>query len=217
MATLTHNELVRRLGLPINDKESIYLAPLLELDDSGDSPQIGDSSIDLRLGFEFVTFQQSSFPNLDLFSRNFEKENRKYFTKIKLERGQSITLHPNQLVLGSALEFIKMPLDVSASVLSKSSWGRLGLIIATAPNVDPGYRGCLTLELVNMGVVPLHLYPGLRVAQITFNTIYFPKKLDSEKDVYSSYQGIYVSPTGPQFPVFSRNKKDWDFFSPPER
>ncbi len=70
------------------------------------------------------------------------------------------------MALASTLEYVRMPNDLSASVTSRSKWGRLGLVIATATAVHPGFTSVVTLELVNHGGVPLVLYPGLMVAQL---------------------------------------------------
>ena len=64
-----------------------------------------------------------------------------------------------------------MPLNLSAYVVGRSSWGRLGLIVATAIGVHPGYRGIITLELRNIGEIPFLLRPGLRIAQMFFHTV----------------------------------------------
>src|SRR5262249_53553879 len=67
---------------------------------------------------------------------------------------------------------------------------RMGLVIATATKVDPGFRGCITLEIINEGEVPLILYPGLPIAQLVFHTTSSP----------SAYSGSYHPPLGPHFP-----------------
>jgi len=89
-------------------------------------------------------------------------------------------------------------------VAGKSSWGRMGLIIATATKVDPGFKGCITLEILNEGEVPITLYPGLPIAQLVFH-------LASKDD---GYEGAYDCPIGPEFPRFDKLKKnkDWQFW-----
>jgi hypothetical protein len=50
-----------------------------------------------------------------------------------------------------------------------SSLGRLGLLIhSTAGYVDPGWKGNLTLELSNVANLPIALYYGMRIGQISF-------------------------------------------------
>jgi len=77
-------------------------------------------------------------------------------------------LHPGEFGLAAIHEYIRLPKDLCADVVGRSSWARLGLIIAMATFVHPGYAGCLTLELQNLGQTPIRLKPGLRVAQLIF-------------------------------------------------
>jgi len=77
-------------------------------------------------------------------------------------------LHPGSLILVPSLEWFRLPLDVQGIVSARSSWAREGLSIATAAFVNPGYEGIITLELANLGDIPIAIYPGLRLAQIAF-------------------------------------------------
>ena len=89
-----------------------------------------------------------------------------YQEKYYVPFGYSFVLHPSQFVIGCTLEYVSLPEDVCALVVGRSSWGRLGLIIATASKVGPGFKGVLTLELVNLGNVPIFVYPASRIAQL---------------------------------------------------
>jgi len=183
MAMLTGPEIRKLLAEPLKDR--LVVTPLLDAD-----VQIGDASIDVRLGNEFVLMRRRAFRTVDL--ADFETLKPKiasYQERLRIEFGRSIVLHPNQLVLGSTLEYVKLPDNVGAYVVGRSSWGRLGLVIATATAVAPGFRGCITLELSNLGEVPLVLYPGVRVAQLVLHTAIGT----------ASYAGRYSCPTGPQF------------------
>ena len=75
-------------------------------------------------------------------------------------------LRPGRFVLGSTLEWIRMPTCCVGAIVGKSSLGRHGLIIETAPVMHPGFSGCLTLELANVGEVPINLRPGMEIAQL---------------------------------------------------
>ena len=75
-------------------------------------------------------------------------------------------LHPGRFVLGVTLEWLRLPSTMSGYVTGKSSLGRHGLIIETAAGIHPGFSGCLTLELANIGEVPLEIYPGMAICQI---------------------------------------------------
>ena len=92
-------------------------------------------------------------------------------------------LHPDQLALASSLEYICLPRDLAASVVTRSTFGRAGLLGATAVFVHPGFRGCLTLEL----------WPGTRIAQLVFLV-----HGGSEQP----RAGKYCMVTEPEFPKF---------------
>jgi len=80
--------------------------------------------------------------------------------------GDEFILHPRSFVLGTTLEWIRLPRNLAAVVTGKSSWGRRGLIIATATGVHPGFSGCLTLEITNLGEIPIKISPGMHICQL---------------------------------------------------
>ena len=82
--------------------------------------------------------------------------------------GQHFTLHPGDFALSVSLEYVAIPPDLVAFVEGKSSLGRAGLIVATATQVAPGFKGGIVLELFNSGTVPVKLKPGMRIAQLAF-------------------------------------------------
>jgi dCTP deaminase len=82
--------------------------------------------------------------------------------------GDRFILHPGQFLLGITFEWLKFPGDLAGFVTGKSKWGRRGLIIETAAGIHPGFCGCLTLELGNVGPVPIPLIPGMEICQIFF-------------------------------------------------
>lgn len=118
---------------------------------------------------------------------------KSYQEKVSIKPNDRIMLHPNQFILGSTLEYVKLPEDVIAYIIGRSSWGRLGLIIATATLINPGFAGVITLELTNVGEVPISLFPGLRIAQISFH------KCDFYHDTRRADPGKYFGSTGPSF------------------
>lgn len=163
----------------------LVITPLL-----GPKDQIGDSSVDVRLGNEFVLIRKRAFGTLNLEKPENLKDNiAKYQEKLRIELRKPFILHPGQLVLGSTLEYIRLPNDIACYVIGRSSWGRLGLVIATASAVAPNFRGCVTLELINHGEVPLVLYPGIRIAQLVLHWT----------QGEGEYTGRYKCPTGPEF------------------
>jgi dCTP deaminase len=125
-------------------KKDIVITPLLDQD------QIQDSSIDVRLGNEFIVIRKTRLTSLDLRRdrETFSQQLHGYQVRTRIEYGKEFVLHPGQLVLGATLEYIRLPSNVAAYVIGKSSWGRMGLIIATATAIAPGYCGTPTLEIV---------------------------------------------------------------------
>lgn len=179
--------------------ERLTITPILEPD------QVKENGVDIRLGNEFLVINRTTFAALDPSEKKeVERNIDRYQERIKVDLKEKFILHPNHLVLGSTLEYLSLPKDLSAYVIGRSSWGRLGLIIATAISVGPGFKGCLTLELENIGEVPITLYPGLLIAQLVFN------KMEGKCD---DYPGRYKCPTGPEFSKILRDD-DLDFWAP---
>lgn len=167
------------------------------------SEAVGSGSMDLRLGNRFIVFQRTATAS---FSAARSQDSRSVQRSVECNWREPFVLHPGELVLASVLEYVVMPVDLSAQVITRSSYGRLGLITATAVQVHPNYRGCLTLELVNLGTVPLELYPGEPIAQLVFfSTQVQDANLQPMRKALLS--GKYVCPTGPQFPVIKVD--DW--------
>ena len=88
-----------------------------------------------------------------------------------LRLGKNISCIPRSFVLGVTLEWIRLPKDLAGYVTAKSSWGRRGLIIATATGVHPGFTGCLTLELSNVGEIPIAIKPGMTICQLFLHSV----------------------------------------------
>jgi dCTP deaminase len=178
--------------------ERLVITPLL------DKKQVGPSSIDVRLGNQFIVFKREKFDILDV-ARVDDLRNHldRYQQRVIRAYGDHFVLHPRELVIGSTLEYIVLPPKLMCYVIGTSSWGRMGLIIATATKVDPGFRGCIALEIVNEGEIPIVLYPGLPIAQLVFHTCTGP-------DVYG---GRYSCPVGPEFPRFNVDAR-WRYWLP---
>jgi dCTP deaminase len=85
--------------------------------------------------------------------------------------GTRFLLHPGSLALVPTLEWVKLPEDIHGSVTARSTWAREGLSIATATFVEPRYQGIVTLELSNLGQIPVALYPGMTMAQIALTRV----------------------------------------------
>jgi dCTP deaminase len=150
---LSKPTLLRRL------KDDIVISPILE------SSQVGEGSVDISLGTRFIINRRSAMTKID-FPNITPAEIHALQESVVVPFGDRFTLHPNSFVLGCTFEFIALPLDVCGFVMSRSSYGRAGLLIATATYVHPGWRGCLTLELENLGEIPIILRPLSAVGQL---------------------------------------------------
>lgn len=184
---LAEVEIKERLLRNVNDLEGLVITPLLDPDQ-----QIGVDSVDLRLGTYFIVFKSTSIPVVK-FGGNEKIGAREFQTRVHIPLGQEIIVPPSTLILGSVLEYIKMPYNVYGAVGSRSSWGRLGLIIATAINIHPCFRGCLTLEIVNHGNIPISLSPGMRIAQLILHHV-----SRAPRPEYP-FKGKYTGSTKPEF------------------
>ena len=122
------------------------------------------SSIDVRLDRYFRVFENHRYPHID------PAEDQSELTRpIDVKADEPFILHPGEFALGSIYEVVTLPDDVAARVEGKSSLGRLGLLIqSTAGFVDAGWDGHLTLELSNVANLPIAIYPGMKIGQISF-------------------------------------------------
>jgi dCTP deaminase len=128
-----------------------------------DDNAIQPSSIDLRVGAHFRVFANSRYPYIDV------RQPMEDLTEVvEASPEEPFILHPGEFVLGSTLERVELPDDIVGRLEGKSSLGRLGLLIhSTAGFVDPGFRGYLTLELSNVANLPITIYPGMKIGQIS--------------------------------------------------
>lgn len=164
--TLTDKEIKRRLDPKQSqfNKDRIVVTPILDVND-----QIGTTGIDVRLGKQFILFKDHLHGSLTPRISETEANLKLYQEEIVIPIHQKIILHPGQFIVGSTLEYVALPSDLEAQIEGRSSWARLGLLIATATTIHPLFKGVVTLELSNHGTIPLELYPGLKIAQIIFH------------------------------------------------
>jgi len=142
---------------------------------------LGSCSLDLQLGNTYRVFNHSKIPFID--PRN-AKTLHDVTTEIQVTDKESFTLHPNEFILAITREYIQMPDDLMGRLEGRSSIGRLGVVVhSTAATIDAGFRGNITLELANMGRIPVMLYPGMRICSLSFEELtsraqvpYFKKK-----------------------------------------
>ena len=131
--------------------------------------QLGPSSFDLRLGYQFGVLDTRRIDMID--AKSMEKY-RNFIEEEEHSAEEGVVIHPGEFILGSTLENLRVPDDMVARVEGRSSYGRLGIIVhATAGYVDPGFEGDITLEIQNLGNAPVRLYPEDRVCQVVFETM----------------------------------------------
>lgn len=122
------------------------------------------SSVDLRLDAKFRVFHNNRYPYIDV-----RKQMENLTELVEANGDEPFILHPGEFVLGQTLEWVALPNDLVGRLEGKSSLGRLGLLIhSTAGYVDPGWEGNLTLELSNVAQLPITLYRGMKIGQISF-------------------------------------------------
>jgi len=132
--------------------------------DPFDPDCVQPSSVDLHVDSSFRVFHNARHPFIDV------REEQPDLTEVlEVKPDEPFILHPGEFVLGSTLERVRLPDDLVARLEGKSSLGRLGLLIhSTAGYVDPGWDGYLTLELSNVANLPITIYPGMKIGQISF-------------------------------------------------
>ena len=158
---------------------TIVIDPLLE---GGIQP----SSVDLRIDRYFRVFRNDTTPFID------PKRPQEDLTElVEVEDGKAFILHPGEFVLASTLERVELPDDVVARLEGKSSLGRLGLLIhSTAGFIDPGWDGHVTLELSNVANLPITIYHGMKIGQLSFVQLSEPAESPyGSGGLGSKYQG----------------------------
>jgi dCTP deaminase len=171
MTVLSGAQIKVRLNEP-DLEERLVVSPILE---ESEQLQHSNASLDVRLGCDFAFVAPSQHGAIDDLSTASAEESKislsRLYRKLYVPLGGYVNIHPHQFVLAQALEYLRLPIDLMAYVVGRSTLGRLGLTVATAIGVHPGYAGCLTLELRNLGETPLTLRPCQTVAQLFFHLV----------------------------------------------
>jgi dCTP deaminase len=167
---LGRSDLIARLR-----SKDLIVSPIL----SGD--QIGAASIDLRMGTVVLMVRARGASHVDPsdskkiaqqgIAHDIEVGRQQKHERYEIPFKTKFLLHPGSLALVPTLEWVRLPGDLLGTVTARSTWAREGLSIATATLIEPRYHGIVTLELSNLGQIPIALYPGLRLAQIAFVTV----------------------------------------------
>jgi dCTP deaminase len=148
------------------DESRIIITPILFAEE-----QIGSVSINLHLGTEFIATDRASNTHYDpLWSR---EEFSDFATKVhrikRINPSDYFVVHPKQFVLATTLEYIRLPADIVGDLDGRSIWARQGLEVhSTASVINPGSSSVITFELQNVEDIPIKLYPGMPIGQLSF-------------------------------------------------
>ena len=152
---------------------------------------IQPSSVDLHVDKYFRVFRNHSLRAIDV------KEDQEELTElVTIPEDDALMLHPGEFVLGATVERVRLPDDLVGRLEGKSSLGRLGLLIhSTAGFVDAGWEGYLTLELSNVANLPITVYPGMKIGQISFLKMTTPAEIPYGSSVLGSKYQHQRGPT----------------------
>jgi len=154
--------------------------------DPFEASNVQPSSVDVRVDRKFRVFHNARYPYIDV------RQPMDDLTElVEVSDEEPFILHPGEFVLGQTLERVTLPDDLVARLEGKSSLGRLGLLIhSTAGYVDPGWEGNLTLELSNVANLPITLYDGMKIGQISFQRLSSPAEVGyGDASIGSKYRG----------------------------
>ncbi|GEO05616.1 hypothetical protein AAE02nite_32800 [Adhaeribacter aerolatus] len=173
-------------------KGDLVIRPLL------DESQINEITVDFRLGHDFLVSVQSREPFIDAsLKEKHQKPISSFFQETRRRLGETFMLYPNQTVLATSLEYVKLPNNVYIDLNMRSSYTRLGITISTI--VQPGYCGCVSLELTNTNKNPINLTVGARVFQARFFKL-------SEPSNYFSQSRKYICQVRPEASAVNQDK-----------
>lgn len=154
--------------------------------DPFDPAMVQPSSIDLRCDSVFRVFENHKYALIDP-----KAPQEDLTTSVSATEQQPFILHPGEFVLGSTAEIVGLADDIVARLEGKSSLGRIGLLIhSTAGFIDPGFKGQVTLELSNVANLPIAIYPGMKIGQVSFYQLSTPAEHPyGSPGAGSKYQG----------------------------
>jgi dCTP deaminase len=169
-----------------------------------DPADLQPSSIDLHLDRSFRVFRNNRYAFIDVRAPQPDLTEL-----ISVADDEPFVLHPGEFVLGQTLEWVELPNDLVARLEGKSSLGRLGLLIhSTAGYVDPGWKGKLTLELSNVAKLPIALYFGMKIGQISFFEMSRPvDRPYGSAGLGSKYQGQSEPTASAYFADFEKGRR----------
>jgi dCTP deaminase len=149
--------------------------------------QFGSCSVDFKVGNEFSIFEHSRHAFIDLRDRRALED---IMRTVHVKDGEPFVLQPREFALAITQECLELDDDVLGRLEGRSSLGRIGIIVhGTAGLFDPGWSGRATLELSNLGIMPVALYPGMRICSFTFEQLTTPSSMPYRKKPGNKYAG----------------------------
>ena len=195
LLTFTYNFMI----LSDKDIKNIIKQNLLVFKPKLSNKQIGPASIDLKLGPIFKKFNISKQFLLDTKKALPDKD---FIITQKVKPQEPFILHPNDFVLASTKEYVKVPNNIVLRVEGKSTLARMGILVHTAGFVDPGFEGTLTLEISNQSNLPVALYEDMYICQVAIENLTSPAEIPynkRKKSLYSKSQGPKTANTNNLF------------------
>lgn len=177
----------KRLGMALSDLKALVITPLKH-DEKG-HPCIDRDSVDLRLGCRFLIPRVHQFSGSGTAPRNKHEAAQ----TVHIPHGQKIQIPAHGTILGTTLEYLKLPYDFSGEVLTRSSLARKFITIETAPWIHPLYRGCLTLEIANASNIPIAIGPGDTIAQLVLLRV-----VGAVRPPTDEMESVYLGPIFPE-------------------
>ena len=164
---LSGPDIIARLHLPLGHRQSLSVIPFRKA-------AVNAASLDVHLGNWFVIARRTRLSSVRMDAAGQRLLMSVGREEVFVAKDQTFLIHPGDLLLGATLEFIALPPDTMAFVEGKSGLGRLGLLVATATTIAPGFHGVVVLELANTGTVPLELVPEMAIAQLVLQVMTDP-------------------------------------------
>lgn len=175
------------------ESKSIVVEPFLP-------KMVQPASIDLRLGTDFLTYLPGATEPV-IQPVGMSADNSINYERVIVDKSRPFFyLYPDQFVLGTTYETVEIPDDLLGRLEGKSSLGRIGLLIhITAGYIDPGFKGQITLELLNVTNRPIKLVPGMPIGQLSFETLDQPCEHPYGSEVLGSHYQGQVGATAADF------------------
>jgi dCTP deaminase len=162
------------------------------------SAQLGSCSVDFRLGNKFRIFAHTKHPYIDPHDSDLMDD---IMEEVVIPEGEAFIMRPGEFVLATTIEHLTLPDNLMGRIEGRSSLGRIGIIVhGTASVFDPGWIGIPVLELGNLGMMPVALYPGMRICSFTFEEL----TSDSSQPYRLKKSAKYVNQQGPDSSRYAR-------------